>query len=79
MDHNDDLPKELAKLFGNTIIPPETREALRVGWDKMKPKERELVIAKIRRKSDPFERVLVAIIDATKASLTKPPGDGFSL
>lgn len=66
----DDLPKELRKLFGNSNIPPETRESISHDWDKMDTDERQQLISKLQEEQDPLKRILVSEMDCTKKLLS---------
>ncbi len=67
----DDLPKELRPLFGDTLMPPETRATIINGWDKMKADEQWALIHKLRKERDSLKRVLIAVLDTTKVLLTR--------
>jgi len=70
-----DLPPELGSLFGNSLIPPETRQVITSGWDKMKPSDQQALLNKVRRERDPFKRILLAVMEATNVSLRQPSTD----
>jgi len=68
----DELPEELRKIFGDTLMPPETRATINNGWDIMKRDERFALINKLRKERTPIKRVLIAVIDTTTMLLTRP-------
>ena len=71
----DDLPEELRRLFGDTLIPLETRASINHGWDKMKPNERQELIGKLRKERGALERVMIAVMATTRVLLSCPSDD----
>jgi hypothetical protein len=71
----DDLPEELAKLFGDSRIPEVIRDVIRSGWGRMKPNEQGQLLRKLRDKRDKLERILIAVTVAARVLLTQPPNE----
>jgi hypothetical protein len=60
-----ELPEELRTLFGNTIMPPETRKVILDYWNKMSTYERQELLTNLQKERDPMKRVLIALMTAS--------------
>lgn len=59
-----DLPAELRSLFGSSLMPPETRNAVSDYWARATEDEKSRLIDKLQNESDPLKRVVVALAEA---------------
>lgn len=80
-DHYPDLPEELQRLFpvASISIPEEIREYIRDAWPVIRPRHRQEIVVKCRRKSDLLQRVLTVVNATTMALFDSRPSSSRKL